>query len=214
MRLSLVLNSQTIALFIIRSLYGKKMDYGAAYADIRNNYAKSGKKTRAKKARAKKVSGTEERGRCRDPHGTCSGKCGGASCAEIKYFLDRCSEFTMANCSETLDFCDRLYSRQWDRSNVKRGRALTTVLCISNRIKEICEADKGKPLAAKVTSQMEELIHVVCTQWTTTKEMKHTILEMHPLLKGVVADALCCSLDNLASFDDEAWHTALYNCGK
>jgi hypothetical protein len=177
------------------------MEYGAEYQEVRNKHY-------PKKARS-----TKERTHCCDPH--CSGECGGASCAEIKFFLDRCLKFSMADCLEIIVFSQRLYSREWDKSNVKRGRALVAVLCVSNRIKNISEADKATPLAAsEVLSRTEELIRVACSQWSATKEMKNTVLEMHPLLKGVVADALCCSVDDLASFDDEAMFNAFCKCGK
>jgi hypothetical protein len=98
---------------------------------------------------------------------------------------------------------------------VKRGRALIAVLCISKRIKDICEADKPSPLvASEALSRTEELIRVACCQWSSTEEMRSTVCDMHPLLKGVVADTLCCGLDVETMFDDQVLFNALHTHGK
>jgi hypothetical protein len=121
----------------------------------------------------------------------------------------------MANCLETLDFSQRLYSQQWDASNVKRGRALIAVLCISKRIKDICETDEPSPLvASEALSRTEELVRVACCQWSSTEEMRNTVCEMHPLLKRVVANTLCCGLDNQTMSDNEVLFNALHTHGK
>jgi hypothetical protein len=131
---------------------------------------------------------------------------------EIQYFLDRYSEFSKANCSEVLDFIHRLYSQKWDTTNEKRGRALIAVLCISNRINGMCKTRTARLLT--VSEETVKLIGQACSQWSSVKEMKSTVLGMHQLLKSVVADALCCDPKDLLSLNGNDLVNRLQKCGK